>query len=428
MNYSRFQKWLSSFLIFSILFLQTFEVPWLNSSRAEAKTSTDIVSFFVEDAIYSGAVKTRISQYAKDIQAYLPNTRVVIFPVARTSNPFFIASTNERLYYEGDGSGLSRLVGTILIGAVPLPVVHKQGKALMSVYPYVDFEMKSFLFDQTKNSYEYTDKTLTDEKPEIWHSVIRPNTGDEDKNRDEIVNFFTKTHDFYTKQGLFSSENTKQEPKVFYMDAFHDQKTSSVENWKSYELYLKNVEDLAYNRFNKYLAKSLYDASQNIFSVDTSELSDPNLQKILSMREQSSLDLSKTPDIATKDIIEKSLKKFFEVVNAKYLGDVLRYIHNTGRYGDTNDVRSDVTPIVIAKKDILMQQTLKDVNTSLEGAIDKMVQEGVSKKIPVLVQYSIKPPESFPPEKNEVEKVYKNYFFGREASSVSSPADCTIVR
>ena len=132
----------------------------------------------------------------------------------------------------------------------------------MSVYPYVDFDTKSFVYDQTSKSYEYTTKSITNEKQEIWHSVIAPNTGDEFKNKDELVAFFNKTHDFYNKQGLFSSENTSQEPKVFYMDAFHDQETSSAEMWKSYNLYLDNIEDIAYRRFNKYLAKKLYDASQ----------------------------------------------------------------------------------------------------------------------------------------------------------------------
>jgi hypothetical protein len=115
MNYSRIQKWLSSFLIFSILFLQTFEVPLLSTTRAEAKVNADIVSFIVDEDIYGGGVKSKILQYAKDIQAYLPNTRVVIFPVQKTANPFLIASINEKLFYEGDGEGFSRLVGTILI-------------------------------------------------------------------------------------------------------------------------------------------------------------------------------------------------------------------------------------------------------------------------------------------------------------------------
>lgn len=353
-------------MIFSILFLQTFEVPMLDSTRAEAKVNTDLVSLIVDEDIYSGIVRAKISQYAKDVQAYLPSTRVVIVPVSRTANPFTIASTNEKLFYEGDGEGLSRLVGTILIGEVPLPVVHKEGKAFMSVYPYVDFDSKSFLYDQTKKSYDYTTKILINEKPEIWHSVIRPNTGNESKNKDELVLFLSKTHDFYNKQGLFSDANTKKEPRVFYMDAFHDQEASSPDMWKSYNLYLDNIEDIAYRRFNKYLARKLYDASQGFYSLKSTDVTDPTIKSILEANSGATMNISNAPDITTKDIIEKSVKQFFEVFNAKYMGDVLRYVHNTGRYGDANNVRVDSTPVVIAKKDLFMRTSLKDMNTSLE--------------------------------------------------------------
>lgn len=100
MKYSRFQRYISSLLIFSILFLQTFEVPMLDITRAEAKTSADIVSLIVEEGIYSGDVKTKVLRYAEDIQGYLAHTRVVIFPVPKTISPFALASINEKLYYE----------------------------------------------------------------------------------------------------------------------------------------------------------------------------------------------------------------------------------------------------------------------------------------------------------------------------------------
>ncbi len=236
----------------------------------------------------------------------------------------------------------------------------------MSVYPYVDFDAKSFVYDQTKKSYEYTSKLLTSEKPEIWHSVIRPNTGDVTKDESELLTFLDKTHDFYSKQGLFSSENTPQEPRVFYMDAFHDQETSSPDIWKSYNLYLDNIEDIAYRRFNKYFAKKLYDASQGYYGIDKNTVSDPGIKSILEANASATMDLAKTPDITTKDIIEKSVKQFFEVLNAKYMGDVLRFIHNAGRYGSATNVRVDSVPVVIAKKDLFMRTALKDVNTSLE--------------------------------------------------------------
>ena len=338
----------------------------LSSTRAEAKANADIVSFVVDVDIYKGSLESKVLRYATDIQAYLPNTRVVIFPVQKTANPFAIASINEKLFYEGDGKGLSRLIGTILIGEVPLPVVRKDGKSFLSVYPYVDFDAKSFVYDPEKKSYDYTTKLLTSEIPEIWHAVIRPNTSDTTVDTNKLEAFFDKTHDFYTRQGLFSRENTPTEPRVFYMDAFHDQETSSPDVWKSYTMYLDNIEDITYRRFNKYLAKKLYDASQGFYSIQSSEVQDVKIKAILEANAGATMDISNAPDITTKDIIEKTVKQFFEVFNAKYMGDILRYIHNTGRYGDANSLRADSAPVVIAKKDLFMRTTLKDVNTSLE--------------------------------------------------------------
>lgn len=102
MRYSRMQQSLSYLLIFSILFLQTFHIPLLDSTEAAVTQSDDLVSIFVENGVYSD-VKDSIDQYARDITAYLPNTRTVIVPIAGTVNPSSIAAVNEKLYYEGDG-------------------------------------------------------------------------------------------------------------------------------------------------------------------------------------------------------------------------------------------------------------------------------------------------------------------------------------
>lgn len=425
MNYSRPQRYLSSLLIFSILFLQTVEIPLFDSTRANAQMNADLVSFIVDDDVYSGTVKSKINQYAEDIQEYLPHTRVVIFPVSKVSNPFNIASINEKLYYEGDGEGLSRLIGTILIGEVPLPVVHRDGKSFLSVYPYVDFDNKSFVYDQVKKSYEYTSRVTTEEKPEAWHSVIRPNTGRAADNESKLIAFLDKTHDFYLKQGLFSAENTRSEPRVFYFDALHDQLTSSAENLQSYELFLANIEDIAYNRFNKYLARTFSDATAGIMNIAPESISDPELRALVGQYSGSVMNLANVPDITTKDIIEKAAKQFFEIFNAKYMGDILRYIHNAGRYGDATNVRVDSTPVVIAKKDILMRQTLKDTNTVLESAIDQLVRGTLSNPLRVFTayEYTTKYRTSSPPT-----YLYKNYFFGQKAEDVTKSEQCTIVR
>jgi hypothetical protein len=41
--------------------------------------------------------------------------------------------------------------------------------------------------------------SLSDPNPEIWHSMIAPNTGDTETDKIKLINFFDKDHDYYVK-------------------------------------------------------------------------------------------------------------------------------------------------------------------------------------------------------------------------------------
>lgn len=67
---------------------------------------------------------------------------------------------------------------------------------------------------------------------------------------------------------------------------------------------------------------------------------------------------------------------------------------------------------MVAKQDLFAKSTLKDTNTAMEGVIDDIVKNGLSRDIPV-----------FSGAVN-----YKNYLYGRDASTLSGATDCSIVR
>ncbi|HBA45255.1 TPA: hypothetical protein DEG21_00290 [Patescibacteria group bacterium] len=83
---------------------------------------------------------------------------------------------------------------------MPIPVIHKDSKTFLSVYPYIDFNEKNFVYDTTKGYYEATQSNITDPNPEIWHSIISPNTGNESDDISKLKDFFDKDHDFYLSQ------------------------------------------------------------------------------------------------------------------------------------------------------------------------------------------------------------------------------------
>ena len=430
MSYSRFQKIVSYLLIVSILFLQTFEFPIVSQTKAASETNHQVISFLVDESAYS-ELSSKIKRYAEDVQGYLDNTRVAIFPLPHDINPHDVASINEKLYYQGDGDGLSQLVGTILIGAVPLPVVHKGEKSFLSLYPYTDFEDKAFVYDATKNGYYFTDKTLTTERPEVWHSIISPNTGDSDKDLQKLSDFLDKTHDFYVQKGVFSS--SEQEPAIFYFDGFREQASTQYVSWKMYEEWVKNAEDLAYKRISQDMLVRVqkifqsYSDSDATADIDTGSL-DEKAQSLLSSIKSGDQDFTGIPDIMTSSILDKLLPMFHATMNTKYFGDLMKYVFNTGRYGNGQKVRVDTIPFLIDKKDKEMQQTLVTGNNLLEKTINTLVAGTLSKNIS-LHTYNIECTKHVKLSGVQTDKHWKtNFIEGRQATEISRPEECSVFR
>lgn len=64
--------------------------------------------------------------------------------------------------------------------------------------------------------------------------------------------------------------------------------------------------------------------------------------------------LDKANDITTKIFGEELVTPFLKVINEKYLSDLNRWVHNTGRYyNGYSDVRVDTVPELITTKDAL---------------------------------------------------------------------------
>jgi hypothetical protein len=261
------------------------------------------------------------------------------------------------------------------------------------------------------------------DSPEIWHGVIQPNTGNSAQDRQKLVEYLNKTHDFYLKQGVFA--HMSSEPYVFYLDITHDQKASSASNWKAYNLSLEYLEDITYNRFNKYLAKTLYEKFQGFQNATENLNPDEKTELGIAIPSLDTMDFSTSPDIQTRAAITKVTKQFFEIFNEKYLGDILKFVYNTGRYGDGTNTRADVAPVLISKRDEFMKRVLKDSNTVLENSIDQLVKTGLSRDIALATDVRAGQTST---GTNVLPPVYQNYLFGKQASSITSAKECSIVR
>lgn len=199
-----FQKIIAWFLIGLLCFEVTFRVPLIlpGASALESNNHEDIVSLLVEEELFR-KISSDIDTYARRIQNKLPNTRTVILTYPRNTEPYLIAAANERLYFSGlpdHGDKTQKLVGTILIGHVPLPVVHKDSKDFLSLYPYTDFDEPHFFWNWETSRYEYLNQKKEDPRSDIWHSVIDPNTGNLENDVAKIREFFTRVYEFDDKK------------------------------------------------------------------------------------------------------------------------------------------------------------------------------------------------------------------------------------
>jgi hypothetical protein len=136
------------------------------------------------------------------------------------------------------------------------------------------------------------------------------------------------------------------------------------------------------------------------------------------------------PDIQTKEPIEKTLKQFFSVLSEQYVGNILRYIHNAGRYGDGNNIRADIPASLVGKGDEVMKRTLKDANTVFESAIDQLVRNGLSRNIAIGTVHTVNANSGTTSEGTPLvsSTTYRNYLFGKTGESITTAEQCSIVR
>jgi hypothetical protein len=70
----------------------------------------------------------------------------------------------------------SKLVGTLLVGDIPIPVVFDESSSSRTILPYTDFEDKSYIYDHSSDTYQPNPDAVIEITPEIWHGVISPHS------------------------------------------------------------------------------------------------------------------------------------------------------------------------------------------------------------------------------------------------------------
>ncbi len=438
LSYIPFKKYLAWLLVSVLLVSQTIHVNFFDSVIAGPENYRDIVSIIVDTDTY-GNERANILRYATDIAWYLGGVRTTIFVVDKNTPVATIAEKNEKLYYEWDGDlWTSALVGTILVGDIPIPSVSKDGATFPSLYPYVDFVDKTFVYNSNNWLYQYnSNRNIRSDSVDIWHGVINPAVGRNWDAATDIVKigkFLDKTHDFYTKSGKFALSTVP--PRVFYYDGQSESKSINPRNLFQYSLSIQNSENIAYNRFTKYL---LRDISTSLQAFDA-KTADPDITALYASFwiPQGSDTLSedqikKLPDSQTKNIILWFLKTFKGIFNEKSLWEELLSVHNAGRYTSGATVRTDLVPISISLMDDIARATLKTSNVALTQSINASLQSSIASKIVIFDKNVFHSWSNYIPQNGTVVALphsleHKNYYFWSGANTIQDPSQCTIAR
>lgn len=351
--------------------------------------NTPLVAVLVEDSLLSNHdIRERIERYGQDLQVDL-RAKVVQIPISRETSPFEIYEGLAHLYFAGlDDDSLSKLIGVVMMGDIPLSVVEKNDNYWPTVYPYVDFENPSYHWDVEKERFVFHGG---DDEPEIWHGVINPGVDGQQAQEQELEEYLDFNHAVHQGDVHFSK-------KVFYADFFHQNKVLPDMLYNHYKRWIRYAEEIFYHRFTKHFARKLFqefDEEQQeqgigVSSQLTETQKDQIVQQALSagssmteaqIRDQMDINpIDQMSDIQSKVMSENFLKRYQEAYQS-WLSRLGGKIESMGRWGADN---VDTTVSLITKKDESSVLLLQSVNEAIEEVLKRQLEEkNFAEHIPV---------------------------------------------
>ncbi|GEM_PF-4130109 len=368
-----------------------------------------VVSIWIEESLLENEdLEDKIKRYALDIQKDL-KAQTVLIPVPSSFSPYDIHETNARLYFSGiENDQRSQLVGTILIGEVPLPVIEKEENLWPTVFPYVDFIEPIYIWDAVKERFVY--EGSSSHEPEIWHGAIRSDYHHEGKTKDriteireeELSDYFDRNHEYRSGTLTFG--------KRVFLAGLPTQKEGLQEALRRhYGNFITYVEEILYNRYNKHLFQQIAEdesaedeplilAKENdpaylhiepsdfFENFTASEVERQTGQVDLTPEEFAALNLSPInggadlgdddytglPDIHTKGMVQKFTKRYIQAF-AGALSNWTSRVQMAGRWEPTE---IDTTISWVTRKDEAAAYLLRANNDLIEEILIRDIDKG----------------------------------------------------
>ncbi len=348
-------------------------VQTINPAENEDLNKLGLIAILVEDGLMDDFdMRGRIMTYANSAQKRTPHSKSFVLEVDKNESTFRIASMLEKLYFEGidtdqiDGNPLNnnskkednnQLLGVVLIGDVPIPVVHEDdGMTAPSIYPYTDFYRKAYIYNHETGQFE-ANADVSAPTPEVWHGLIVPPSKDPSTAKQELIAYFDKNYEFSTGNPIFADF----EKRMLYANFPEMEKQMNYIDYSNYGRYIKYMEELVMNRFNKHLLKEMVkDVSTDLGSPDSPIMDDSTIDNMF--------------DVHTENIFKKYAYNFAEALKI-YRSGINESIERTGRW---SPAEVDSPESLITMRDEYGKYQIKRKQLILEKETDEFIQNNVS--------------------------------------------------
>ncbi len=408
----------------------------------ENPDTTNLVAVFVDKDIYKDITTDLVRYTTRYIQRKISNSKAIVFPIDTTTlKAHEISQILENMYFEGLEDEPSKLVGTILIGNIPLPVVQNNGFIYPSIYPYVDFEDQQFIYDTNEEFFVYNNNP--NGQAEIWHGLIQFDT------IEDYESFFIKVRSYYNDPTAFVDKTIR------YDDFIGLKKYFIPENTKYYVNNLIFSEDIGYHRFTSLLLDTLTsehnnetlhiweDLASSLENTEDEELK--TYGEMIGERSEEANEILKNssanmPTLTLMQSTQEMTKTYDELISTMFLSTIKDNIESAARrYKNTEgatfvDINGTTNKIVqqdnrmIGDLDNNIQSILIQANEYMEKQLnEKIEEEKYYLTVPVPVGY-LKVKGDTKKEKcvRPTYEYYHNYYFGKDANYLKSVEETNI--
>lgn len=431
---------------------QLFEVGQnaVDDQSPETGDEFALVSVVVDDQLLADAqISTEVSNYCRRVQEAIGAACMIMD--WEGERPDRLVETFQHQFFEGanvDG-GLGKLVGVVLIGDVPLPVVQNADESFASVFPYVDLVQPAYVYQPDQDRFQRS--SVAKPQAELWHGVINP-PGSFEEKKEALMAFFQKNARFYAgdeEMSVFSDQ-------IGFHDHFWENDAFDNEAKRLYLQRMKSMDRLIHYRYSgdwlAELSGEAVDRFQQLISkeFDESVVAAPRVNESANA-EESGFDvkqiakeagdaidqtfddnpgleasdpdrLDKTvPDSYSPGPIRNFLKEYVHVVQ-RYVSGTSDLFASLGRRQDADTLAS-----LIAKQDRFSSAVIFLVMEELEQYILEQARL-MATNFELVSEYEQRNAFSTPGDFKYDTEDYERYANGRLISSVNEAEDCSIER